>query len=283
MSWYKKLIPSGIKPMKSRSKVPEGVWDKCSKCGDIHYRPEIERNFNVCLKCGFHMYIPARTRLEKFLDPDKSNELGTGIESKDVLNFRDRVRYKDRLITAIKDTGENDALLVMAGELEQIPLVACAFEFNFIGGSMGAVVGEKFLVGVNHCISNGMPLVCFTASGGARMQESLISLLQMSRVSAALQKLSDKQLPFIPVLCNPTMGGVSASLAMLGDIIIAEPDALIGFAGPRVIRETVREELPEGFQRSEFLLRHGAIDTIIGRPHLRERIARFLRMFMQNR
>lgn len=283
MSWYRKLVPSRIKTLRSRSKVPEGVWDKCPGCDSIYYRPEVERNHNVCLQCGFHMPISARQRLNGFLDQTEREELGGDIRPKDVLNFRDSARYKDRLSKAAKATGERDALVALVGQLEQMPLVACAFEFNFIGGSMGAVVGQRFVIGAEYALNNQMPLVCFTTSGGARMQESLISLFQMSRVSAALAKLSEARLPFIPILCHPTMGGVSASLAMLGDIILAEPDALIGFAGPRVIRETVREDLPEGFQRSEFLLEHGAVDAIVARHEMREKVAHFLRMFMYHR
>ena len=283
MSWYKKLVPARIKTLRSASKVPEGVWDNCPQCNNIYYRPEVERNYNVCLRCGFHMTLPARLRLDGFLDQSERSELGAEIKPKDVLHFRDRVRYKDRISKATKATGEQDALVVMAGKLEQMPLVACAFEFGFIGGSMGAVVGERFLAGAEHCLKAKTPLVCFTTSGGARMQESLISLFQMARVSAVLARLSEERLPFISVLCNPTMGGVTASLATLGDIIIAEPEALIGFAGPRVIRETVREELPEGFQRSEFLLEHGVVDTIVSRPEMRARVAHILRMLMHHR
>lgn len=283
MSWYKKLVPSRMKTLRSGSKVPEGVWNTCPQCNEIYYRPEVERNGSVCMKCGFHMNLRARARLDAFLDQDGRAEIGADIRPVDRLNFRDKVRYKERISKATKATGENDALVVMSGRVEQLPLVACAFEFEFIGGSMGAAVGERFLLGVERCLSAGVPLVCFTNSGGARMQESLISLFQMARVSAALARMTEKRLPFIPVLCHPTMGGVSASLAMLGDVIIAEPGALIGFAGPRVIRETVGEELPEGFQRSEFLLEHGAIDTIIPRTEMRGRVAGLLRMLMHGR
>ena len=278
MSWYKKLVPSSIQTLRSRSKVPEGVWGNCPQCNEIYYRPEADRNYNVCVKCGHHMHISARLRLDLFLDQDGRTELGADIRPVDVLNFRDRVRYKERINKATKATGEKDALVVMSGAVEQTPVVACAFEFDFIGGSMGAVVGERFLIGIGHCLRERTALVCFTTSGGARMQESLISLFQMARVSAGLARMSEERLPFIPVLCHPTMGGVSASMAMLGDVIIAEPKALIGFAGPRVIRETVGEELPEGFQRSEFLLEHGAVDTIVPRSEMRARVANLLRM-----
>ena len=281
MSWYRKLVPSRITTLRSgrrRAAVPEGVWGTCSECSEIFYRPEMKRNLGVCPKCGHHMTLSARERLSAFLDEDGRAELGANVRPKDVLNFRDRVKYKDRISAAAKASGETDALVVVSGAVEERPVVVAAFEFGFIGGSMGAVVGERFVIAVEHCLTTKTPLVCFTASGGARMQESLFSLFQMSRVSAALMRMSDAGLLFIPVLCHPTMGGVSASLAMLGDLIIAEPNALIGFAGPRVIKETVRETLPEGFQRSEFLLRHGAVDMIVPRAEMRARVARLIRM-----
>ncbi|MGH8627843.1 MAG: acetyl-CoA carboxylase, carboxyltransferase subunit beta, partial [Gammaproteobacteria bacterium] len=229
-----------------------------------------------CVKCGHHLRIPARQRLNYFLDAEPREEIAAEIEPKDFLKFRDLKRYKDRLSQAQKETSEKDALVVIKGRLKSWPIVACAFEFRFIGGTMGSVVGERFVRGVNTCIRDGTPMVCFSASGGARMQEALVSLMQMAKTSAALSTLSERRLPFVSVLTDPTMGGVSASLAMLGDINIAEPNALIGFAGPRVIEQTVREKLPEGFQRSEFLLEHGAIDMIVDRRQLRERVASIL-------
>lgn len=280
MSWFEKLMPSRIRTEGgSKRTVPEGLWTKCDACGSVLYRAELERNLEVCPKCSHHMRIGARRRLETFLDESPRTELAAEVHPVDVLKFRDSKKYKDRLGQAQKNTGETDALVVMEGELSGIPLVACAFEFAFMGGSMGAVVGERFVRAVNHCIEQRMPLVCFSASGGARMQEALFSLMQMAKTSAALGRLKRAGLPYISVLTDPTMGGVSASLAMLGDVHIAEPNALIGFAGPRVIEQTVRETLPEGFQRSEFLLEHGAIDMIVDRRELRERIARLLAMF----
>ena len=276
MSWYKKLLPSQIRTTVASRRVPEGLWDKCKQCSAVLYRPELEKNLSVCSQCGFHMQLNARRRLNIFLDKGGYNELGTDILPLDFLQFKDRIKYKDRISDAKKNTGESDALIVMVGNLHGQPIVAVAFEFAFIGGSMGAVVGERFTKGVEHCLQHRMPLVCFSASGGARMQEALVSLFQMSKVSVMLALMAEQKLPFISVLLNPTMGGVSASLAMLGDVIIAEPKALIGFAGPRVIKQTVREDLPEGFQRSEFLLQHGAIDLIIPRPQLRNRIANIL-------
>ncbi len=280
MSWFEKLMPSRIRTEGGNKRtVPEGLWTKCEACGSVLYRAELERNLEVCPKCSHHMRIGARRRLETFLDEEPRTELAAEVRPRDVLRFRDSKKYKDRLAQAQKNTGETDALVVMQGELSGIPLVVCAFEFAFMGGSMGAVVGERFVRAVNHCIEQRMPLVCFSASGGARMQEALFSLMQMAKTSAALGRLKRAGLPYISVLTDPTMGGVSASLAMLGDVHIAEPNALIGFAGPRVIEQTVRETLPEGFQRSEFLLEHGAIDMIVDRRELRERIARLLAMF----
>ena len=276
MSWYKKLIPSRIRTSSTSRRVPEGLWTKCDQCSAVVYQPELEKSLYVCAQCGFHMRISARTRLDIFLDTKGQHEIGQDIHPVDFLKFKDKIRYKDRLSVAQKNTGESDALVVMVGALNGKPIVAVAFEFAFIGGSMGAVVGERFKLAVEHCLSNHMPLVCFSSSGGARMQEALVSLFQMSKVSIMLARLSEQKLPFISVLLDPTMGGVSASLAMLGDVIIAEPKALIGFAGPRVIKQTVREDLPEGFQRSEFLLEHGAIDMIVSRSELRERISNIL-------
>jgi len=279
MSWFEKLIPSKIRTEGNRKRsIPEGLWSKCAACSQIQYRAELERNLDVCPKCGHHNRISARRRLDSFLDPEPREEIGTDIEPLDMLKFKDSKKYKDRLIQAQKATGEKDALVVIKGQTRGIALVAAAFEFKFMGGSMASVVGERFVRGVNVCLENKIPLVCFSASGGARMQEALFSLMQMAKTSAALAKMNDKRIPFISVMTDPTMGGVSASLAMLGDINIAEPNALIGFAGPRVIEQTVRETLPEGFQRSEFLLEHGAIDIIMDRRDMREHITSLLAM-----
>ncbi len=278
MSWFDKLLPPKIKSQGAKKAIPEGLWKKCSACGAVLYSAEIENNLNVCPKCSHHMRIGARRRLEVFLDPGPWEELGTNLSPVDVLKFKDTKKYKDRLAEAQAATGEKDALVVMRGALNRMPLVACAFEFGFMGGSMGSVVGERFVRGVETCLQEEIPLVCFSASGGARMQEALLSLMQMSKTSAALAHMGQRGIPYISVLTDPTMGGVSASLAMLGDIIVAEPKALIGFAGPRVIEQTVREKLPDGFQRSEFLLEHGAIDLIVDRREIRERIATVLAM-----
>ena len=281
MSWFEKIMPSRIKTERRTRSVPEGLWIKCPACDAVLYRAELERNLYVCPKCSHHMRIGARERLDAFLDPESTEELGARISPEDPLKFRDSKRYKDRLAQAQKSTGEADALIVLAGLLEGLPVVACAFEFQFLGGSMGSVVGERFKRAVDHCIAEREPLVCFTASGGARMQEALYSLLQMAKTSAALARLKEAGLPFISVMTDPTTGGVSASLAMLGDLNLAEPRALIGFAGPRVIQQTVRETLPEGFQRSEFLLEHGALDMIVDRREMRARIAAILRLLMK--
>jgi acetyl-CoA carboxylase carboxyl transferase subunit beta len=281
MAWFENIVPSRIKTERRSRSVPEGLWIKCAACDAPLYRAELERNLHVCPKCGHHMRIGARERLQRFLDPDTGTEIGAGIRPEDPLRFRDSKRYKDRLTAAQKNTGEQDALVVLAGALEGMPIVSCAFEFQFLGGSMGSVVGERFRRAVDHAIRERCPLVCFSASGGARMQEALFSLLQMAKTSAALADLAAEGLPFISVLTDPTTGGVSASLAMLGDLNVAEPRALIGFAGPRVIQQTVRETLPEGFQRSEFLLDHGVIDLIIDRRQMRERLAQTLRMLMR--
>ncbi len=276
MSWFKKLLPSRIRTGTSAKKgVPEGVWSKCDNCNSVLYRSELERNLEVCPKCDYHIRISARTRLNYFLDAP-GVEIGADVGPEDKLKFKDLKKYKDRLTAAQKDTGEKEAMVVMRGTLRSLPVVVAAFEYGFIGGSMGAAVGERFVRGVNTAIETRSPFICFSASGGARMQEALISLMQMAKVSAALAQLSEQSLPFISVLTGPTMGGVSASLAMLGDIIIAEPNALIGFAGPRVIEQTVREKLPAGFQRSEFLLEHGAIDMIVHRGDMQDRIAQLL-------
>jgi acetyl-CoA carboxylase carboxyl transferase subunit beta len=281
MTWFEKIIPSRIKTERRTRSVPEGLWMKCPACDSVLYRPEIERNLQVCPKCAHHMRIGARERLARFLDPDGAIEIGAGVVPEDPLRFRDSKRYRDRLAAAQKAVGESDALVVMAGTLDGMGVVAGAFEFGFMGGSMGAVVGERFVRGVEHAIAQRLPVVCFSASGGARMQEGLLSLLQMAKTSAALAQLAAERLPFISVQTDPTTGGVSASLAMLGDVNIAEPKALIGFAGPRVIQQTVRETLPEGFQRSEFLLDHGAIDMIVDRRDLRDRIASLLRILLR--
>ena len=279
MSWLEKLLPSRIRTEATGKRaVPEGLWSKCDSCGAVLYRAELERNLEVCPKCSHHMRIDARRRLDMFLDEEGREEIGAEIEPIDALKFKDSKRYKDRIVAAQKATGEKDALIVMKGSVKGVRLVAAAFDFRFMGGSMGSVVGERFVRAVNTCLEEGIPLVCFSASGGARMQEALFSLMQMAKTSAALTRMSKQGLPFISVLTDPTMGGVSASFAMLGDVHIAEPNALIGFAGPRVIQQTVRETLPEGFQRSEFLLEHGAIDMIVDRRDLRDRIASLLAM-----
>lgn len=279
MSWFEKLMPSRISTEKRTRSVPEGVWIKCPKCDAQLYRNELERNLQVCPKCDHHMRIGARQRLEFFLDPDSQNELSSQLEPEDPLKFRDSKRYRDRIVQAQKKTGEKDALVSVTGTLMGRPVVTCAFEFAFMGGSMGSVVGERFARAVNHATENGMPVISFAASGGARMQEALFSLLQMAKTSAALANLGRKGVPYVSVLTDPTTGGVSASLAMLGDVNIAEPNALIGFAGPRVIEQTVRQKLPEGFQRSEFLLEHGAIDMILDRREMRQQIADLLAKF----
>jgi acetyl-CoA carboxylase carboxyl transferase subunit beta len=277
MSWLKKLIPPQIRTAGSQKKaVPEGLWTKCPECNAVLYRAEVERNVDVCPKCEHHMRIGARRRLDIFLDEEPRVEIGAELQPVDALKFKDLKKYKDRLSQAQKATNEKDALVCMMGQVKGVPLVAVAFEFKFMGGSMGSVVGERFVRAVNTSLEHNIPLVCFSASGGARMQEALFSLMQMAKTSAALAKLSKRGIPFISVLTDPTMGGVSASLAMLGDVNIAEPNALIGFAGPRVIEQTVRQTLPEGFQRSEFLLEHGAIDMVVDRRDLRDRIASLL-------
>jgi acetyl-CoA carboxylase carboxyl transferase subunit beta len=280
MTWFEKIMPSRIKTERRTRSVPEGLWMKCAACDAVLYRAELERNLHVCPKCGHHMRIGARDRLETFLDPENQVELAGNIEPEDPLKFRDTKKYRDRLLQAQKNTQEKDALLVMTGTLHGLPIVACAFEFSFLGGSMGSAVGEKFVRAVEHCLEHGKPLVCFSASGGARMQEALLSLLQMAKTSAALARMAKARLPYISVLTDPTTGGVSASLAMLGDVNIGEPKALIGFAGARVIQQTVRETLPEGFQRSEFLLEHGALDMIVDRRDMRDRVAGLLTAFM---
>lgn len=282
MSWIKKLLPQKVRTSISERKktVPEGVWTKCKSCGSFLYNSDVEQNLHVCTKCNYHMPISARERLELFLDKPaddfKNIEIGEKIKPVDYLKFKDSKKYKDRISGAQKATKENDALVVMHGKINNLDVVACAFEFNFIGGSMGAVVGTKFVMACEYAIKNKLPFICFSTSGGARMQEGLISLMQMAKTSAALKKLSNQGLPYISILVNPTFGGVSASLAMLGDINIAEPGALIGFAGPRVIEQTVREKLPEGFQKSEFLLEHGFVDMIVDRRNLKYKVTNLL-------
>ncbi|BDX07417.1 acetyl-CoA carboxylase, carboxyltransferase subunit beta [Planctobacterium marinum] len=270
MSWIQKILPKTQSAVKSN--VPEGIWTKCGKCNAVLYKVELEKQLEVCPKCDNHMRISARARLNHFLDQGGRTELGSDLEPQDVLKFKDSKRYKDRIAAAQKASNEKDAMVVMQGKLCGKPVVAAAFEFGFMGGSMASVVGARFVKGVEACLAHNMPLICFSASGGARMQEALLSLMQMAKTSAALAKMSDKGLPYISVLTDPTMGGVSASLAMLGDVNVAEPGALIGFAGPRVIEQTVRETLPDGFQRSEFLLEKGAIDMIVDRRHMRQKL-----------
>ena len=274
MSWLKKLLPSKVRTETSQKKgVPEGVWVKCLGCGEVLYRSELEKNLYVCPKCNHHHRLSARDRLAQFLDDLGQDEIAADLEPIDRLKFRDSKKYKDRITQAQKSTGEKEALIVLKGTLKQLPVVASAFEFSFMGGSMGATVGEKFVRAVNVATAENRAYICFTASGGARMQEGLFSLMQMAKTSAALARYAETGLPFIVVLTDPTMGGVSASFASLGDVIIAEPNALIGFAGPRVIEQTVRQTLPEGFQRSEFLLEHGHIDMIVERKDLRQNVA----------
>jgi acetyl-CoA carboxylase carboxyl transferase subunit beta len=277
MSWFQKLMPSRIRTEGgSKRTVPEGLWTKCDACAAVLYRPELERNLSVCPKCSSHMPLTARSRLDHFLDPGEKREIAAGLEPADPLKFRDSKKYRDRINAAQKKTGEKDALVAMAGKLVGRDVVACAFEFGFLGGSMGSVVGEKFVRAAQESLRMQAPLVCFSATGGARMQEGLLSLMQMAKTSAVLARMAEAGIPYVSVLTHPTTGGVSASLGMLGDVNIAEPGALIGFAGPRVIEQTVREKLPEGFQRSEFLLEKGAIDMIVDRRQMRDQIAGLL-------
>ena len=277
MSWFKKLLPSKIRTEAGSKKgVPEGIWAGCAACQAVLYRAELDRHLSVCPKCHHHMRLRARDRLRYFLDNDQYEEIGAELQPQDRLKFKDTKKYKDRLSTAQKKTNEKDALIACKGHLHGLAVVVCVFNFDFLGGSMGTVVGERFVQAANVSLQTGFPFICFSASGGARMQEGLFSLMQMARTSAVLTKLAASRIPFISVLTDPTMGGVSASLATLGDVIVAEPNALIGFTGPRVIAQTVREVLPKGFQRSEFLLEHGAIDMIVDRRDLRERLASIL-------
>ena len=273
MSWLEKLVPSRIKTRRRTRSVPEGLWSKCPGCDSVLYRAEVERNVYVCPKCSHHMRIGARLRLEVFLDPGTAQEVAAGLEPQDPLKFKDSKRYRDRLVQAQKATGEQDALVVARGKLKGRDIVVAAFEFKFLGGSMGSVVGERFRRAVRLSVQDELPLVCFSASGGARMQEALFSLMQMAKTSAALARMVERHVPYVSVLTDPTTGGVSASLAMLGDINIAEPNALIGFAGPRVIENTNRQTLPPGFQRAEFLLEHGMVDLIVPRGEMKAKIA----------
>ncbi len=279
MSWIEKILPKTNSSKKSN--VPEGVWVKCADCQSVLYRAEVEQQQNVCPKCSHHMRISGRARLDAFLDTESRTELGADLEPQDKLKFKDSKKYKDRISAAQKSTGEKDALIAMRGAVKGVPVVAVAFEFSFMGGSMGSVVGARFIKAVETCLEHDLPLICFSASGGARMQEALMSLMQMAKTSAGLAKMQEKGLPYISVLTDPTMGGVSASFAMLGDVNVAEPKALIGFAGPRVIEQTVREKLPEGFQRSEFLLKKGAIDMIVDRREMRNTLARLITKLMK--
>ena len=285
MSWLSKLMPSGIRTEgntgKSKRSVPEGLWEKCDRCGAVLYRPELEENLEVCPKCNFHMPIRARARLAALFDPGGTSEIGAALGPTDVLKFRDQKKYSDRIKAAQKSTGERDALVTLQGRLKGRDLVASAFDFAYMGGSMGSVVGERFARGVETAIEQKVPFVSFAATGGARMQEGLLSLLQMAKTNAALTHLAKARLPYVSVLTDPTMGGVSASFAFMGDLVIAEPKALVGFAGPRVIENTVREKLPEGFQRSEFLLTKGALDMIVDRRQMRSTIARALAMLQR--
>jgi len=284
MSWINKILPSKIKTdteVKNRN-IPEGLWKKCPRCDAVLYSSNLEENNDICPKCDHHLRISARRRIDIFLDPEARIELGEEITPSDILKFKDLKKYKDRLVAATKATGEKDALVVMQGKVKGHPVVVTAFEFGFIGGSMGSVVGEKFVLAVNKCLEENLPLVCFATSGGARMQEALVSLMQMPKTSAALERMKQRGLLYISVLVDPVYGGVSASLAILGDINVAEPNALIGFAGQDVIRQTVRENLPEGFQRSEFLLEHGAIDMIVHRKDMRDKLSSLIAKFMHN-
>ena len=281
MNWLSRIRPKGTAQAKRSNNVPEGLWKKCPKCASPLYRPELEKNLDVCPKCGHHMRIGARRRIDIFLDQDGRNEIGIDIEPLDRLNFRDEKRYRDRLNEAQKKTGEKDALIAMNGSLMGIKVIVAAFEFAFHGGSMGYVVGEKFKLAANMALQNQQPLICFSATGGARMQEAIISLMQMAKTSAVLQRLKDEGVPYISIMTDPVYGGVSASLAMLGDINIAEPAARAGFAGPNIIEQTIRQKLPPGFQRSEFLLENGQIDMIVARQNLRERVASILSKFLK--
>jgi len=281
MSWIEKLLPPRIKQGGSRKSVPEGLWTKCPGCEAVLYSAELERSLNVCPKCSHHMRIGARERLDTLLDAEGRYEVGQEIIPVDPLKFKDSRKYPERLQEAMQETGETDALIVVGGAIRTLPVVAACFEFEFMGGSMGSVVGERFVRGVQTALEQKVPFICITATGGARMQESLLSLMQMAKTTAMIAKLAEAKLPFISVLTDPTMGGVSASFAFMGDVVLAEPKALIGFAGPRVIEQTVREKLPEGFQRAEFLLQKGAIDSIVDRRQMRDEIAHLLALLLK--
>ncbi len=282
MSWLQKLLPPKIKRSEgARRSVPEGLWRKCAACEAVLYATDLEQNLNVCPKCGHHHRLKARARLDLLLDPEGRFEIGSEVVPLDVLKFKDSKRYPERLAAASDESGETDALVVMQGAVKNLPLVVACFEFEFMGGSMGSVVGERFVRGVHAALENQLPFVCITASGGARMQEGLFSLMQMSKTNAAVTRLARQRLPFVTILTDPTMGGVSASFAFVGDVVMAEPGALIGFAGPRVIEQTVREKLPEGFQRAEFLLEKGAIDMIVDRREMRDRLAAVLTLLLK--
>ncbi len=283
MSWLQKLLPPRIKAATgvARKTMPEGLWVKCPSCEAVLYRTDLEKNLGVCPKCNHHGRVAARERIDQLLDADARYEIGSEVVPVDSLKFKDTRKYPERLSAALEETGETDALVVMQGSIKSVPLVVAVFEFEFMGGSMGSVVGERFVRGVRVAYENRVPFVCFTASGGARMQEGVSSLFQMAKTTAVLQELSKARLPFVTVLTDPTMGGVSASFAMIGDIVIAEPGALIGFAGPRVIEQTVREKLPEGFQRAEFLLEKGAIDMIVDRRRLKDELPGLLALLQR--
>ena len=283
MSWLQKLLPPRIKatPGASRKAVPEGLWVKCPSCEAVLYRTDLEKNLNVCPKCGHHGRVSARERIDQLLDPEGRYEIGSEVVPIDSLKFKDTKKYPERLSAALEETGETDSLVVLQGSVKSVALVVAVFEFDFMGGSMGSVVGERFVRGVRVAFETQVPFVCITASGGARMQEGVSSLFQMAKTAAVLQELTKAKLPFVSILTDPTMGGVSASFAMLGDVVIAEPGALIGFAGPRVIEQTVREKLPEGFQRAEFLLEKGAIDMIVDRRKLRDELPRVLTLLQR--
>ena len=285
MSWLNKLLPPKIKRNDSgvarKSTLPEGLWSKCPSCEAVLYATDLEKNCQVCPKCGHHNRLDARARIELLLDPEGRFEIGAEVLPVDPLKFRDSRRYSERLLDAAESTGETDSMVVMQGALKTLPVVLAAFEFSFMGGSMGSVLGERFVRGVQTAVEQGFPFICVTASGGARMQEGLFSLMQMAKTSAALTKLAEARLPFISILTDPTMGGVSASFAFIGDVVIAEPGALIGFAGPRVIEQTVRQTLPEGFQRAEFLLEKGAIDMIVDRREMKDRLAQLLTLLQK--
>lgn len=278
MSWLKKLLPPKIKrdAPSARKSIPEGLWSKCPACEAVLYRSDLESNLNVCPKCGHHQRIRARQRIDFLLDPEGRFEIGAEVVPVDPLKFKDSKRYSDRLAAASEDTGETDALVVVQGAIKTVPVIVACFEFEFLGGSMGSVVGERFVRGVKAALEQRLPFICVTATGGARMQEGLFSLMQMAKTTAAITRLAERKLPFITLLTDPTMGGVSASFAFMGDLVIGEPGALIGFAGPRVIEQTVRETLPAGFQRSEFLLEKGALDMIVDRRELRDRLSEII-------